>query len=224
MLGGMLLALALYFPGSHLIASAVNPALVEAQRATPGGGGRPTPPPARPSSIPTGTRALRQRLRHRQEPARRARHLVPRSARLPTMRPPIHVGSGALAVACGERLDDAELKALKTATGDQLKQQLARQRLSGRGRSGRDRLSGAVARIVRVRRRRDRALRPAGRRIGRDVPDPDPLHRDEPALSHRHRLGRRLPARHQLRDRRASPGISMPGCGMRSGSRRCRRW
>ena len=35
MLGGMLLALALYFPGSHLIASAVNPALVQAQQATP---------------------------------------------------------------------------------------------------------------------------------------------------------------------------------------------
>jgi MFS family permease len=35
MLGGMLLALALYFPGSHLIAQAGNPALVTAQRATP---------------------------------------------------------------------------------------------------------------------------------------------------------------------------------------------
>ena len=35
MLGGMLLALALYFPGSHLIAQASNPALVAAQQATP---------------------------------------------------------------------------------------------------------------------------------------------------------------------------------------------
>ncbi len=35
MLAGMLLALALYFPGSHWIAEAANPALVEAQRATP---------------------------------------------------------------------------------------------------------------------------------------------------------------------------------------------
>jgi MFS family permease len=35
MLGGMLLALALYFPGSHWIAEAVNPALVAAQRSTP---------------------------------------------------------------------------------------------------------------------------------------------------------------------------------------------
>jgi MFS family permease len=35
MLGGMLLALALYFPGSHWIASAANPALVAAQQATP---------------------------------------------------------------------------------------------------------------------------------------------------------------------------------------------
>jgi MFS family permease len=35
MLGGMLLALALYFPGSHMIAQAGNPALVAAQKATP---------------------------------------------------------------------------------------------------------------------------------------------------------------------------------------------
>ena len=35
MLGGMLLALVLYFPGSHWIAQAANPDLVAAQRATP---------------------------------------------------------------------------------------------------------------------------------------------------------------------------------------------
>jgi MFS family permease len=35
MLGGMLLALFLYFPASHWIAGAANPALVDAQRATP---------------------------------------------------------------------------------------------------------------------------------------------------------------------------------------------
>ena len=35
MLGGMLLALLLYFPGSHLIADAANPALVAAQERTP---------------------------------------------------------------------------------------------------------------------------------------------------------------------------------------------
>jgi MFS family permease len=35
MVGGMLLALVLYFPASHWIAGAANPALVEAQRATP---------------------------------------------------------------------------------------------------------------------------------------------------------------------------------------------
>jgi sugar phosphate permease len=35
MLGGMLLALALYFPGFHWMAEAANPALVSAQRATP---------------------------------------------------------------------------------------------------------------------------------------------------------------------------------------------
>src|SRR5207248_1574732 len=35
MIGGMLLALALYFPASHGIAFAANPALIEAQRDTP---------------------------------------------------------------------------------------------------------------------------------------------------------------------------------------------
>jgi len=35
MLGGMLLALALYFPASHWIAQAANPALIEAEEATP---------------------------------------------------------------------------------------------------------------------------------------------------------------------------------------------
>ncbi len=35
MIGGMALALVLYFPASHWIASAANPALVEAQRSTP---------------------------------------------------------------------------------------------------------------------------------------------------------------------------------------------
>ena len=35
MVGGMVLALVLYFPGSHWIADAANPALVEAQTATP---------------------------------------------------------------------------------------------------------------------------------------------------------------------------------------------
>src|SRR5207237_8319297 len=35
MIGGMLLALILYFPASHWIAAAANPQLVEAQRSTP---------------------------------------------------------------------------------------------------------------------------------------------------------------------------------------------
>ena len=35
MVGGMLLALVLYFPASHWIAAAANPALVEAQNSTP---------------------------------------------------------------------------------------------------------------------------------------------------------------------------------------------
>ena len=136
MLGGMLLALALYFPGSHLIAAAVNPALVEAQRASP------VVVDDRPGDLlgavrPDRHAPLRQRLRHRQEPARRARHFLSRSRRRPTARPRSRVGTAALAVAGGEALDDAGLKALKTATGDQLEGAAARRRLSRRGRSRR---------------------------------------------------------------------------------------
>ena len=52
MLGGMLLALVLYFPGSHWIADAANPALVAAQKAAPVVV-ETDPGPARSSSIPS---------------------------------------------------------------------------------------------------------------------------------------------------------------------------
>ena len=68
MLGGMLLALALYFPGSHWIANAANPALVAAQARDPGGG-RDRPRDLFGPVRPRRHRALQQRLRHRQERA-----------------------------------------------------------------------------------------------------------------------------------------------------------
>ena len=63
MLAGMLLALALYFPGSHLIARAANPALVAAQQATP------VIVETNPGKLlravrPDGNGQVRQRLRH----------------------------------------------------------------------------------------------------------------------------------------------------------------
>ncbi len=135
MLGGMLLALALYFPGSHLIASAVNPALVEAQRATPGGG-RDRPRDLLGAVRPDRHAPLRQRLRHRQEPARRARHFLSPRASADGSTTIVAVGRQALPVAGGEGLDDAGLKALKADAGDRLKRAAGHRRLSRRRRSG----------------------------------------------------------------------------------------
>ena len=122
MLGGMLLALLLYFPGSHLIASSVNPALVEAQRASP------VVVVTDPASCtvqfdPTGTRRFESAC----DIAKSllvARGISYNEAASPDGSTAIRVGSGGLAVPGGEALDDPGLKALKTATGDQLKAQL----------------------------------------------------------------------------------------------------
>ncbi len=122
MLGGMLLALALYFPGSHLIATAVNPALVEAQRANP------VIVVTDPASCavqfdPTGTRRFDSAC----DIAKSllvARGIAYREATSPDGATAIRLGTATLAVPGGEALDDPGLKSLKTTTGDQLKQQL----------------------------------------------------------------------------------------------------
>ncbi|MCY7279764.1 MAG: MFS transporter, partial [Sphingomonas bacterium] len=122
MLGGMLLALALYFPGSHLIAASVNPALVEAQAASP------VVVVTDPASCtvqfdPTGTRRFETAC----DIAKSllvARGISYNEAASPDGATAIRVGSSALAVPGGEALDDPGLKALKSATGEQLKQQL----------------------------------------------------------------------------------------------------
>jgi hypothetical protein len=122
MLGGMLLALILYFPGSHLIASSVNPALVEAQRANPV---VVVTDPATCSAQfdPTGTRRFDSAC----DIAKSllvARGISYREAPSPDGATAIRVGQSSLAVGHGEALDNAELKTLKAATGDQLKSQL----------------------------------------------------------------------------------------------------
>ena len=71
MVGGMLLALVLYFPGFHLIAQAANPALVAAQRAHARYRSRPTRRPARSSSTrsaPPNSRAPATSPRARSQP------------------------------------------------------------------------------------------------------------------------------------------------------------
>jgi len=122
MLGGMLLALALYFPGSHLIASSVNPALVEAQRANPVVV-MTDPATCSAQFDPTGTRRFDSAC----DIAKSllvARGISYREAASADGTTAIRVGQANLMVTGGEALDDAGLKTLKMATGDQLKAQL----------------------------------------------------------------------------------------------------
>ncbi len=122
MLGGMLLALALYFPGSHWIASATNPALVQAQRASP------VVVVTNPASCsaqfdPTGTRRFDSAC----DIAKSllvARGVSYREAASPDGLTSIRVGSSNLAVADGKQVDAAGLKTLKAETGERLQQQL----------------------------------------------------------------------------------------------------
>jgi MFS family permease len=122
MLGGMLLALALYFPGSHLIAASVNPALVEAQRTNPV---VVATNPAQCSSQfdPTGTRRFDSACDIAKSllVARGISYREAPSADGATM---VRIGQSSLAIPDGKALDTAGLKALKAATGDQLKAQL----------------------------------------------------------------------------------------------------
>ena len=122
MLGGMLLALALYFPGSHLIASSVNPALVEAQRASPVVV-MTDPATCSAQFDPTGTRRFDSACDIAKSQLV-ARGISYREAPSPDGSTAIRVGQHSLAVNGGEALDDSGLKTLKTATGDRLKSQL----------------------------------------------------------------------------------------------------
>ena len=119
MLGGMLLALALYFPGSHLIASAVNPALVAAQRASPV---VVVTDPATCSAQfdPTGTRRFDSAC----DIAKSllvARGISYREGPSPDGTTSIRVGQNSLSLGSGETVDDARLKTYKAAIGDELK-------------------------------------------------------------------------------------------------------
>ncbi|WP_324809053.1 MFS transporter [Sphingomonas sp. LY29] len=122
MLGGMLLALALYFPGSHLIASSVNPALVEAQGSSPVTVVTDTATCA-VQFDPTGTRRFDSACDIAKSllVARGISYETAPSADGSTR---IAVGRGGLDVADGAALDNAGLKSLKTATDARLKEQL----------------------------------------------------------------------------------------------------
>jgi MFS family permease len=118
MVGGMLLALALYFPGSHWIAEAVNPALVAAQRATP----VTVSTDLRRCSVqfdPVGTAKFDSAC----DIAKSA--LITKGISYRTIFSPdghtrVFVGDHLVPVAGGEGLASAELKGLKAKTGGDL--------------------------------------------------------------------------------------------------------
>jgi MFS family permease len=118
MVGGMLLALVLYFPGSHWIAEAVNPALVAAQRATP----VTVSTDLRRCSVqfdPVGTAKFDSAC----DIAKSA--LITKGISYRTIFSPdghtrVFVGNHLVPVAGGEGRASAELKALKAKTGGDL--------------------------------------------------------------------------------------------------------
>ena len=119
MVGGMLLALVLYFPGFHLIANAANPALAAAQRATPVVVAT-DPATCSVQFDPVGTA-------HFTSACDIAKSLLvakgisyqdagPR----PTARPRSSSAQARCRSTSGDALADADLKALKAATGEQI--------------------------------------------------------------------------------------------------------
>ena len=122
MVGGMLLALLLYFPASHWIAGAANPALVEAQRDTP----VIVVTDPRTCSVqfdPVGTAKFTSACDIAKSTlvtkgiSFSTRHSTDSSTR-------VIVGTEAVPIQSGETLSGAELKALKTKTGDAISAEL----------------------------------------------------------------------------------------------------
>ena len=118
MVGGMLLALALYFPGFHLIADAANPALVAAQRTTPVAVAT-DPASCSVQFDPVGT----ARFSSACDLAKSV--LVAKGISYTTLasedgRTTVLAGDQRVPVAGGAGLSAADLKALKTATGERI--------------------------------------------------------------------------------------------------------
>jgi MFS family permease len=123
MLGGMLLALVLYFPGFQMIAEAANPALANAQRTTPVVVIT-DPATCTTQFDPAGTRRFDTACDVAKSllVARGISHRTAASGGGSTI---VSVGDQRLPISSGERLSTADLKALKTATGDKLKATLS---------------------------------------------------------------------------------------------------
>jgi MFS family permease len=119
MIGGMLLALAAYYPGFHAIASAANPALVEAQQRTPVVV-HTDPAACSVQFDPVGTRQFKTACDI-------AKSLLAgtgisyRNATSPDGRTIVAVGDERIEVADGSALAGPELKSLKDGVGKRLK-------------------------------------------------------------------------------------------------------
>ncbi len=118
MVGGMLLALLLYYPGFHWIAGAANPALVAAQRATPVVVAT-DPATCAVQFDPVGTARFASACDIAKSllVTRGIPYSTARSAAGSTT---VAVGSQRLPIPSGDALSGAELKALKGKVGEQL--------------------------------------------------------------------------------------------------------
>ena len=202
MVGGMLLALVLYFPASHWIADAANPQLVEAQQRTPMFVDT-NPATCSVQFDPVGTAKFVSAC----DIAKSTLVTKGISLRDPRARttaaPTSSSAPSAVPIAGGEGLERRRTsrrsrRRPRTSIGAELQE-------AGYPKSAdpkRANITLLIIILLALRRRRDRALRPAGGGAGRDVPDPHPLHRHVVPLPCRHRLGRRLPPGDQLRARR----------------------
>jgi MFS family permease len=122
MVGGMLLALFLYFPGSHWIAAAANPALVAAQVATP------VIVETDPASCsvqfdPVGTARFASACDIAKS-ALVARGISFTTRPSPDRRTRLVIGTETVPIEGGETLDAAALKALKASTGQAIDAEL----------------------------------------------------------------------------------------------------
>jgi MFS family permease len=123
MVGGMLLALALYFPGFHLIAQSANPALAAAQQSTPVAVAT-DPATCSVQFDPVGTARFSSAC-DLAKSVLVAKGISYKTFRADNGRTTVLVGSRRVPVEGGDNLSVADLKALKTATGERIAAALA---------------------------------------------------------------------------------------------------
>ena len=218
-MAGCALAALTYFPLFGALTAAANPALARAQASAPVRSS-PTPPTARCSSIRSArTSSTRARATSPSRISPRPRSATPMSPRPPGRwrgphRRPRHRRRRSRP-AIGRRRARRRSPISRRAR----RRRWTRPAIPPRPIRRRSTSSLVVAHPVPPRALCDHGLRADRGAAGRAVPDAHPLHLDEPALSYRQWLVRRLPADHRLRDGRRDRAISITACGTRSSSR-----